>query len=589
MLRPPRPRIRAAIAALRLSLSMLLAIALCLGPMPSSANAETPALRARTSKTVTADALPTVQINGVVWTQVLVGNMVYAGGEFTAARPAGAASGKAEVSRRNLLAYDITSGKLNSKFIPGAFNGKIKALAASADKKTLYVGGSFTKVGKVARSRFAALKISTGALKSIKPSFNSTINALAVNSKTIYVGGMFNSVDGRTRSGLAAIATKSGKLLNWQAKADNVVNALLLTAKSKLLIVGGMFTKLNSTIASGSGAVSPSTGETKPWKVNKVVKNGGSGSAILNLATDGATVYGAGFTYGSGNFEGVYAASSKDGTVRWLQDCHGDTYDVLPLGGVVYSVGHAHYCANIGGFPDTSDTSNGRTAWYRALAVTRSPAGSVAKNGQTSVKTYGDFEGNPAPALLNWFPDLTPGSYTGMTQSAWSVVGNGTYISLGGEFTKVSGVAQQGLARMAVPTVAPNKVGPSGSGGNIGLAAEAQEDQTVKLDWAQLWDPDDLSLRYQLSRDGIVIDTRTVPVPFWQRTKMSFVDTGRNPDAIARYNIAVSDQAGNTVRSETVTVAPSPSDTPPQPPAARQADPPAPHTPTATPFATESP
>lgn len=42
---------------------------------------------------VTADRLPTVQVDGVVWSQAVVGNTVYAGGSFTSARPAGAAPG----------------------------------------------------------------------------------------------------------------------------------------------------------------------------------------------------------------------------------------------------------------------------------------------------------------------------------------------------------------------------------------------------------------------------------------------------------------------------------------------------------------
>ena len=42
---------------------------------------------------VTADALPTVQINGVVWDQEIIGNTAYAVGEFTSARPAGGPAG----------------------------------------------------------------------------------------------------------------------------------------------------------------------------------------------------------------------------------------------------------------------------------------------------------------------------------------------------------------------------------------------------------------------------------------------------------------------------------------------------------------
>ncbi len=52
-----------------------------------------------TASTVTADALPTVQVDGVVWSQAVVGNTVFAGGKFTVARPAGSAAGQNTTSR----------------------------------------------------------------------------------------------------------------------------------------------------------------------------------------------------------------------------------------------------------------------------------------------------------------------------------------------------------------------------------------------------------------------------------------------------------------------------------------------------------
>lgn len=521
-------------------------------PAVGIADAAVPPVRERTASTVTADALPTVQINGVVWAQVMIGNVVYAGGEFTSARPAGAAAGTNETPRKNLLAYDITTGKLVTKFVPGAFNGAIRTLAVSSDKKTLYVGGSFTKVGSWYRGRFAALNASTGALKSQKPSFNSTVNALAVNSSKVYVGGAFTSVSGKSRSRLAVVKTKNGAVTGWKAKANSAVHALLLTSKSKLLVVGGTFTKLNSTAASASGAVSPTTGKTKTWKVNKVIKNGTPSSAILGLATDGTNVYAASYAYQTGTFEGVYAASSKDGTLRWLQDCHGDTYSVVPIGDVVYSVGHAHYCTNIGGFPDSEPRVE-----YRALAVTKAATGTVAKNGQTTSPIYTNYEGKPAPSLINWFPDLSAGTYTGQLQAAWSVVGNSKYISMGGEFPKVNGTPQQGLVRMAISSLAPNKVGPTGSESSLALAASADSGKVV-INWRQLWDRDDLTLTYRLYREGteLPIDTRTASVPFWKRGTMSFTDAyaASAGSSTVRYRVTVSDPRGNAVSSATISV-----------------------------------
>ncbi|MFT3970676.1 MAG: hypothetical protein QM695_10465 [Micropruina sp.] len=542
------------------------------------ASATVPPVRDSTSKTVTADALPTVQINGVVWTQVMIGNVVYAGGEFTAVRPAGATAGQHEMPRKNLLAYNITTGALVASFVPGAFNGAVRTLAVSPDKKTLYAGGDFTMVGTAARGHFVALNASTGVLRSLKPSFNSSVRALAANSKTVYVGGAFSVASGKARSRLAAVKASDGKLRSWKAKANASVHALLLTSGSKLLVAGGMFTKLNATAASGSGAVSPTNGKTKTWKVNKVVKNGGKASSILSLTTDGTTVYGGGYTYGTGNFEGVYAASSKDGTLQWLQDCHGDTYSVAPIGDIVYSVGHAHYCSNIGGFPDTSDDSKLRTTWYRALAVSKKAVGTVAKNGQTSARTYTNFEGKPAPALFNWFPNLSAGTYTGMSQGAWSVVGNGAYISLGGEFPKVNGTPQQGLVRMAIPAVAPNEVGPAGGSASPAVVAAQQSGGRVVVSWDQLWDRDDLRLTYELRRNGVVIDKRTVSVPFWERMTMSFVDTGAASagTSTVTYQVKVTDPHGNTVKSSVISVAPpsdNDPDTEPTPEASTLADP----------------
>ena len=48
-----------------------------------------------TPATVSADGLPTWQVNGVVWSQAVAKNMVFAGGKFTAARPPGVAVGGA--------------------------------------------------------------------------------------------------------------------------------------------------------------------------------------------------------------------------------------------------------------------------------------------------------------------------------------------------------------------------------------------------------------------------------------------------------------------------------------------------------------
>src|SRR3954453_10374615 len=154
---PPRVRTRA--------LSGFVALLTAVGAvslLPGVAEADTrPA--AGTPSTVAADALPTVQIDGVAWAQAVVGSTVYVGGSFTSARPAGAPAGTNETPRYSLLAYDIRTGELIPSFAP-TLNGQVLAVAASPDGSRIYVGGDFTTVDGQTRKRVAAFDTVSGTL-----------------------------------------------------------------------------------------------------------------------------------------------------------------------------------------------------------------------------------------------------------------------------------------------------------------------------------------------------------------------------------------------------------------------------------------
>src|SRR6478735_7323642 len=119
---------------------------------------------AGTPATVSADALPTWQINGVVWSQVVVGNNVFAGGSFSTARPAGVAAGGAgQVAQNNFIGYDITTGNRVAA-LSHSVNGQVLSVKKSPDGSRVYIGGDFTTVDGVARNHIAAFNGSTGAL-----------------------------------------------------------------------------------------------------------------------------------------------------------------------------------------------------------------------------------------------------------------------------------------------------------------------------------------------------------------------------------------------------------------------------------------
>ncbi len=515
-----------------------------------------------TPQTVSADALPTVQINGVVWSQAVAGNRVYAGGSFSNARPAGSVAGSNTVVRGNMLAYDIRTGALVQSFSP-SFNGQIRAVAVTPDASRIYVVGDFTAVNGIQRNHIAGFDAVTGALiDDFHPQLNGTARALVATNDTVYAGGSFRSVGGQRRSGLAAF-DNVGQLLNWAPSLDNgAVWALTVKPDGSRVVAGGSFTSLNGSSDPGYGLamLDAVTGESLPMAVNTIVRDATDAGAITTLAADEDYVYGGGYTYGSkagGTLEGVFSASWDGGEVHWINDCHGDTYSVFPLGDVIYQAGHFHYCENIDGFRQ-GDGGVGDYPYYRATAMSRAATGTITWEPDGPNGRYYSFDGQPHPSMLNWYPSMNAGSYTGQYQGPWSVAGNDDYVVMGGEFTRVNGKNQQGLVRYVRPGLAPNREGPRLSGASYPIHVNSPATGAVRINWQANYDYDNAYLEYRVYRDGDsasnVIHSRKVSAPFWNLNSMNFLDTTVAPGSSHRYRVQAVDPFGNTASSPWVNV-----------------------------------
>ena len=101
-----------------------------------------------------------------------------------------------------------------------------------------------------------------------------------------------------------------------------------------------------------------------------------------------------------------------------------------------------------------------------AIAWSKNATGTIAGDSLG----YFNWTGTASPSIINWFPELKPGTYTGQGQAGWNVTGNSQYVVIGGEFPTVNGVGQQGLVRFAVKPIAPSKLGPRSD--RLGLHAE---------------------------------------------------------------------------------------------------------------------
>ncbi|MGY1885444.1 PKD domain-containing protein [Blastococcus sp. SYSU DS0753] len=517
--------------------------------------------------TVSADPLPTVQVNGVVWSQVVVGTTVYAAGSFTRARPAGAPLGVGEVVRNNLLAFDIRTGELVPSFAPD-LNAQALAVTASPDGKRVYVGGDFTVANGQPRNRVAAYDTATGALVAgWAPSVNSQVRALGATGSAVYLGGSLTAVGGVSRTRLAAVSAANGSLLPWapvpgtgptdgnrlprfdadgkaipgtldtaaNSRTSNEVMAIVVTGGGNQVVVGGRFYSMNGARATGVAALDPVSGANRSFALNQLLTNQGVHSAVWSLSTDGAVVYGTAYDYyGPGNLEGSFAAEAAGGAVRWIADCRGDTYSSFPMNGALYTASHAHRCSNIGGFPEQQPQ-----VWKHATAVSLAASGRVGSDTMANANLYG----RPAPSLLTWFPAFAQGTVTRQYQAGWSVTGNGQYLVYGGEFPRVNGKAQQGLVRFAMPSIAPNAEGPQVSGG-VGVTPVAAG--TLRVGWQGATDLDNQYLTYRVYRDGAATPTATFTrsSQWWQAAPLAWTDRGASPGAHT-YRVTVTDPHGN--------------------------------------------
>ena len=401
--------------------------------------------------------------------------------------------------------------------------------------------------------RVAALNATTGQLiTSFLPKVASSVRAIVATENAVYMGGLFQGVGQASRQNLAAASPTDGSLLPWNpVAAGGKVNALALSPDKTQIVIGGAFTTLNgsSNPGYGLGSVDTTTGALLPWGANNLIRNGGSQAAIVSLASDDSNVYGSGYVFGAGgNLEGVFSANWRDGSIKWVDDCHGDTYGVYAADSAVYAAGHSHYCGNIGGFPQTDPWG-----FHRGLAFSKDATGTVTDDPYG----YYNFAGNPSPSLLNWFPDLDTGTATGQNQGPWAVTGNFQYVVMGGEFRNVNSSAQQGLVRFAVKGIAPNKEGPRVTGSRLNPSLVSTAAGTARIAWQADWDRDNKQLTYQVIRDGKTaspIYTTTQESTFWNRPSMGYIDSGLVPGSTHTYRIFASDPFGNIAKSDSVTI-----------------------------------
>ncbi|WP_131106063.1 LamG domain-containing protein [Ornithinimicrobium sufpigmenti] len=502
----------------------------------SAAQAAISPIAPRGPQQVTADALPTAQINGIAWSQAIVGNTVYAGGRFTHARPPGAAPGTNQTPRGNLLSYNLTTGQLTG-FSPD-LNAQVLAVSAAPDGSRVYVGGDFSAAQGQNRGRIAAYDTASGQLTDFRPAMTGQVKTIVATDDVIYVGGSFQSVGGVSRTHLAAFDTE-GNLLNWNPVLDRPVWGLALSEDGQHVIAGGEFETVNGVRQRGLAKLDAVTGELQqlPYQVS----NGGPDAAVTSVSVDGDWIYGTTYHFGpGGNLEGPFKVNVHTGETGWVNDCHGDTYSQWVAQDAVYFVGHPHYCGNVSlGFPQYSSWKYQHTG-----AVTKEATGENIRE----VHGYANWAGTPSPSTVHWFPTMSMGSVSGAYQAGWHITGNSEYVTVAGEFPRVNGAVQEGLVRFAVAPIAPQNRGPQFLDNSLIPDLQPVADGAVKVSWMAGYDMDDESLTYQVVRTpGGMVREFSASSAWWRVPGLSHVDTDLTPGQTYSYQVRVIDSSGNRV------------------------------------------
>jgi trimeric autotransporter adhesin len=361
--------------------------------------------------------------------------VVYIGGSFTHVRPPGGSSG--DVVRNHVAAFDAATGKL-LPWNPNT-NGSVRALAAS--RAAVYIGGSFTTVRGKARAHVAAIDRAGGLLR-WNPRANGAVNELVRDSAgNLYLGGTFKAVGGKERLRLARVGA-NGAVHSWRAhitKGDGscpphcppVVFALGLSGDESALYIGGRFEFVNGVARRNAGAVRTSDGSTRTWNPNVVSprpRRPSQTGRVLDMAIGSSRAYLCGdFWSVDGRVSANLAAvdlQSGDRDAAFDAVTNGGTPACELRDGLVYVGGHFERVGPPSGFE------------YDEPKATLTGPGTVKRS---HIAAFDARTG----AIAAWNPGAN--SVLGVH----ALASNRRHLGVGGDFTRIGGVAQQGFAQFS--------------------------------------------------------------------------------------------------------------------------------------------
>jgi trimeric autotransporter adhesin len=252
---------------------------------------------------------------------------LYLGGTFTHVGGI-ARNGAAAVE----LDGTITEWDAHLETTPGTPAARCMAIAVRDG--AVYLGGDFAGIAGKGRAYAGAVDVRTGALRSWDPRPNGRVLAISTAPGATFMGGLFTSAwSWEERRGLAAINATTGALLPWNPDANELVSSLIVADGS--IYVAGTFSRVGGADRAGLAELDLLTGVATPWNPQP------SGS-VRTLAVAGATVVAGGWYSRIGGQPRRNLAAIDRGTglaTSWDPSPNDIVEALVVRGGTVYAGG----------------------------------------------------------------------------------------------------------------------------------------------------------------------------------------------------------------------------------------------------------
>jgi hypothetical protein len=222
--------------------------------------------------------------DGAVRALALTGSTLYVGGSFRNVNgiPRSAAAAI------NLANGEVTSWNPSARFSASSSQATVECLLVGPS--SVFVGGMFDTLGGAPRTGIAEVDLATGSVvTTFRANTNlwETVHAMVRDGTELYLGGNFTRISGVARSRLAQVDAQTGALRSWSPNVSGTVSwkvhSLLLSGGR--LYVGGDYSSINSSSRANLAAFQLPSANVDPAFTATTT------GPVRSLATDGYHLY----------------------------------------------------------------------------------------------------------------------------------------------------------------------------------------------------------------------------------------------------------------------------------------------------------